>query len=213
MRPRMAFSAVVFPAPFGPMRPRMRPVSTVRSTRSSATVGPYALRRPLASMQGMSLALLRLLGGAQQVLGLKAQALNAGQDLRPVDVDELLPFAGHQPLAGAFRGEHPKPPPLLDQAVIDESLIGLQHRQRIDPVLRGDVAHGRKRLAVLQEAVQDHRHHHVAELAVDRLGIAPLWIHMPRPIRVGVIHNYNTMSMGLAAASFGAMTRRREGRP
>jgi hypothetical protein len=39
-RPRMAFSAVVLPAPFGPIRPTMRPAGISKSTRSSATVLP-----------------------------------------------------------------------------------------------------------------------------------------------------------------------------
>src|SRR5438552_3172700 len=52
--PRMALSAVVLPAPLGPMSPSMRPSSRRRSTPSSATVVPYALRRPRASMHAMA---------------------------------------------------------------------------------------------------------------------------------------------------------------
>src|SRR6516225_8433406 len=54
----MAFSAVVLPAPFGPISPRMRPSSTRRSTPSSAMVVPNVLRSPRASMHAMASALL-----------------------------------------------------------------------------------------------------------------------------------------------------------
>jgi len=40
VRPRIALSAVVLPAPLGPIRPTMRPGSIVRSTASSATDRP-----------------------------------------------------------------------------------------------------------------------------------------------------------------------------
>src|SRR6202171_3778674 len=50
VRQRIASSAVVLPAPLGPMSPRMRPSSTRRSTLSNATVVPKVLRRPRASI-------------------------------------------------------------------------------------------------------------------------------------------------------------------
>src|SRR3974390_246951 len=99
MRPRMALRAVVFPAPLGPMRPRMRPSSTRRSTPSRATVLPKVLRRPRASIQGMSVLLLlircgfvgggrefdggglrcRMIGAIlQQFFGIESEALNGG---------------------------------------------------------------------------------------------------------------------------------------
>src|SRR5690242_15553586 len=61
MSPRIAFRRVVLPAPFGPIKPRMRPSSTRRSIPSSATVEPNAFRRPRASMHGMMSAFLLLL--------------------------------------------------------------------------------------------------------------------------------------------------------
>src|SRR5580700_3002820 len=142
MSPRIAFSAVVLPAPFGPIRPRMRPVSTVRSMPASATVEPYALRRPWASMQGMGSALLGTAGGrAQQLFRLEAEPLDACENQRPLFLEELLPLAGEQALRRAGCGEHAKPPPLLDQAVVDELLVGLEHGERIDAVFRRDVTH------------------------------------------------------------------------
>src|SRR6516162_972611 len=101
----MALSAVVLPAPLGPMIPRIRPSSTCKSTPSRAMVGPKALRRPRASMHAMASALLlgciRLASrrrpavrGAQQFLGFQAEALNGRVDPGP--------FVGEKPLAFAL---------------------------------------------------------------------------------------------------------------
>src|SRR5438105_905629 len=51
---RIALSAVVLPAPFGPINPRMRPSSTRRSTLSKAMVVPKTLRRSRASIHTMA---------------------------------------------------------------------------------------------------------------------------------------------------------------
>src|SRR5579863_4985524 len=121
MSPRLAFRAVVFPAPFGPIRPRVRPVATVRSMPASATVEPYALRRPWASMQGMGSALLGTIGGwAEQLFRLQAEPLDAGENQRPLFLEELLPLAGEQALSRAGGGEHAEPAPLLNQTVVDQ---------------------------------------------------------------------------------------------
>ena len=72
--------------------------------------------------------------------------------------------------------------PLLDQPLGLQLLIGLQHGERVHPTLGRDVAHGRQGIAVLQDSVQDHRDHPVADLTVDRLAVVPLWIH--RPFRI-----------------------------
>jgi len=47
---------VVFPAPFGPRKPRTSPGSTVKSSPSSPTVSPYFLVRSRASMTGVVIA-------------------------------------------------------------------------------------------------------------------------------------------------------------
>src|SRR5689334_13950093 len=54
-------TAVVFPAPFGPSTPSTVPVGTVRSTPSSATVLPYFLTRPSATMAGWFVVDIRFL--------------------------------------------------------------------------------------------------------------------------------------------------------
>ena len=58
MNPRIALSAVVLPAPLGPMTPRMRPSSTRKSMPSSATVVPKTLRKPRASIVAITSTLL-----------------------------------------------------------------------------------------------------------------------------------------------------------
>src|SRR5580692_3248997 len=108
----MALSAVVLPAPLGPMIPRMRPSSTRKSTPSSAVVLPKVLRKPRASMHAMASTLLLWglrLGGfcllvierwvlgcvgcaVQQFVRRKAEPLDGCADPWPLFSQELLPF-------------------------------------------------------------------------------------------------------------------------
>src|SRR5215212_1918486 len=103
----MALSAVLLPAPFGPMRPRMRPSSTRKSTPSSATVVPKTLRRPRASMNAMASALLlgaarrRLPFGLQQFFRRQTEASNGLLDPRPLIGQELRPLGREQQIARA----------------------------------------------------------------------------------------------------------------
>src|ERR1700687_5269090 len=190
--PRIALSAVVLPAPLGPMSPRMRPSSTRRSTPSSATVVPNVLRRPRASMHAMASALLfggiRLRGlrrrglrrrprAIQEFFRLQAKPLDGGLDPRPLFAQELLPLALQQQAARAGIDEHAKAAPGLDQPLVHQFLIALQDRERIDPIFGRDRAYGGQRIAFLKHAVQYHRDHPVAQLAVDRLIVVPLTVH------------------------------------
>src|SRR5688500_14266555 len=106
MRPSMASSAVVLPAPLGPMRPRMRPSSTRRSMPSTATLLPYALRRPWASMVAIVSALLVGFFGGEQLVDLQAEPLDGGANVRPFVAQELLPLALEQQGARAGVDEH-----------------------------------------------------------------------------------------------------------
>src|SRR2546423_8156637 len=140
VRPRMALSAVLLPAPFGPMSPRMRPSSTRRLMPSSATVVPNVLRRPRASIQGMTLALLlssiarrRARGGGIQFFLSQAEPLNGGGDPGPLFGQKFLAFALQQQIACAGFDEHPEPALHLDQILIHHVLVGFQNRQGIDP--------------------------------------------------------------------------------
>src|SRR5690242_14160419 len=138
VRPRIALSAVVLPAPFGPISPRMRPSSTRRSTPSSAMVVPKALRRPRASMHAMASTILlagvrrfrflglrlcgaRLLpvaGAVDQFFCFQSEPLDGRGDSWPLFAQELLPLAIEQQLARSGVNEHAQAPSALDQALI-----------------------------------------------------------------------------------------------
>src|SRR5439155_11816670 len=60
---------------------------------------------------------------------------------------------------------------------IDQLLIGLQHRKRIDPELGGDCAHRWQRISFLEHAVENHMHTTIAKLAIDWLSVIPFTIH------------------------------------
>src|SRR4051812_45991683 len=189
----MAFSAVVLPAPFGPMIPTIRPSSTRRSMPSSATVVPNAFRRPRASMHDMASALLvfvrALLVGSpyrfrldtaravQQFLRVQAETLNHGHNPGPFFLQKLLALAFQQQIARSLFDEHAQPPPLLDQFFIHQFLISLQDRERIKPVICRYRAHRWQRIAFFEHAVQDHRYHAIPQLAVNRLIVVPLTVH------------------------------------
>src|SRR5688572_2598875 len=108
----MALSAVLLPAPLGPIRPRMRPSSTFRSMPSTATVFLKALRRPRASITAICSALPAGLAarsdrlGAHELFGRQAQPADGGGDLRPLLLQELLALGVQQQLARAVHHEH-----------------------------------------------------------------------------------------------------------
>src|SRR5437764_4963677 len=113
VRPRMALSAVVLPAPLGPMRPRIRPSSTRKSIPSSATVVLKVLRRPRASMDAMGSALLlsgvpgwSAAGGSVQFLLGQTKPLDGGSDPGPFFSKKLLALTLEEQLAGAGLDEH-----------------------------------------------------------------------------------------------------------
>src|SRR5438067_6745653 len=170
----MAWRAVLLPAPFGPMMPRMRPSSTWRSTPSSAMVAPNALRRPRASMQGMS---ALLVFAVQQLFGREPETANRCVDPRPVLGEKQFALGLQQQLARSHIDVHPSAALLLDELLVDELLIGLQNRARVEPVLGSDVAHGGERIAFVENTVEDQRDDTIAKLAVDRLAVVPFTFH------------------------------------
>src|SRR5687767_5598984 len=119
MRPRIACRAVLFPAPLGPMRPRMRPSSTRRSMPSRAMVEPKTLRNPRASMQATSGRLLSS-RGVEQVFRRQTQPLNGRVDARPLFLEKLLALGVHQQIARAGVDVHASPPPLLHELLVDQ---------------------------------------------------------------------------------------------
>src|ERR1044071_5700214 len=180
VRPRIALRAVVLPAPLGPMRPRMRPSSTVRSMPSSAIVEPNALRKPRASMQAMSAFLLSAVGrlGLPPLLRCHAEPADRCRHARPVLGQKLLALRLQQELARAGVDEHAAAATRLDEPLVDEPLVGLEDRDRIQPVLGGDIPHRGERIAFVQNTVQDQRHDAVAKLSVDRLAVVPFAVHL-----------------------------------
>src|SRR5437016_9317579 len=188
VRPRIALSAVVLPAPLGPIMPRMRPSSTRKLTPSSAMVVPKALRRPRASMHAIASSLLLflfLLGfrlrpvgcAVQEFFRPQAEPLNGCVDPGPFFAKKLLPFAPQQQTAGAGIDEHAEAASRLDQTLVHQLLIALQNRERIDPIFGRDIAHGGQRIAFLKNSVEYHRDDAVAKLAVNRLIVVPLAVH------------------------------------
>src|SRR5713226_9803478 len=178
------------------MSPRMRPSSIRKLTPWSAMVVPKALRRPRASMTVMASALLLVLGGirlggfrrcgirrrpagrsVQEFFRLQAEPLNGCVDSGPLFAKKLLPFALQQQTACAGIDEHAEATSGFDQPLVHQLLIALQDRERIDPVFGRYIAHRGQRIPFLENSVEYHRDHSVANLAVDRLTVVPLTVH------------------------------------
>src|SRR5206468_1440905 len=105
------------------MIPTMRPSSTRKSTPSSATVVPKALRRPCASMLAMASTLLlltvRRFPASQQFFRSQAEPANRGVNPRPVFRQKLLALRLQQKIARAGFDEHAATSPVLHQFLVD----------------------------------------------------------------------------------------------
>src|SRR6185312_5698564 len=176
MSPSAALSRVLLPAPLGPMRPRIRPSSSLRSTPSSAVVAPNVLRNPFASMHAMVSA-LRYRAGRKQLLRRQAEALDGSVDVGPLFGHEALALGLEQQVARAGIDEHAEPAALLDDLLVGELLIGLEHRQRIDAEFGGDVPDRGQGIAFVEYAVEDHGNDPIAQLPIDRLMVVPGIVH------------------------------------
>src|SRR5688500_8129704 len=157
----------------------MRPSSTSRSMPSRATVEPYVLRSPRASMYAIGSALLRgwmLCVGKELVLR-QAEPPDPVLDPGPLLVEKLPPFALEQHGAGAGIHEHDEPAPRLHQSFVHQFLVPFQDREWIDPIFRRHRAHRRQGLAFLDNVVEDHRDDAIPKLAVDGLTVVPLTFH------------------------------------
>src|SRR5436305_10696654 len=185
VRPRIALSAVVLPAPLGPISPRMWPSSTRRSMPASATVAPKTLRMPRASIHAMALGLLLSFFGirwsvrrlSEQFFRLQPEPLNSCVDPGPLFGKKLLAFALQQQIARAGIDEHATASPGLHKSFVYQLLITLQDRERIDPIFGCHIAHRGQRIAFLENSVEYHRHHAIAKLAINRLTVVPLTVH------------------------------------
>src|SRR6185437_15160729 len=92
----------------------------------------------------------------------------------PFDLQESSSFLDTQRLRSPQVHEHPPATALLDQLLIYELLIALQFGDRIDAEFRGDAAHGRQGIPLLEQPLQNHRDDAVAKLPIDRLALIPL---------------------------------------
>src|ERR1700733_6103674 len=139
--PRIALSAVVLPAPFGPMRPTMRPGPTLKLTSSSARLAPLLLVSPRASITVVIFFLTGRSGvggrpwsrrrrGADTLPFVRRQpeALGGGGTLRPLVLEKALALVLQQRLARAGAHEHAAAAAFLHQLLVDQLLVALEHR-------------------------------------------------------------------------------------
>src|SRR5882724_13368512 len=167
------------------MSPRMRPSSTRKSTPSRAMVVPKALRKPRASMHAMASAFLlfafrfrpAVCGNIKQFFRSQSEPLNRCVHPWPFFGKELLALALQQQIARAVIDEHSETSLAFNKLFVDQLLIALQNRERIDSVFGCDIPHRRQRIAFFEHAIEYHRHDSVAKLAVNRLTVVPLTVH------------------------------------
>ena len=83
---------------------------------------------------------------------------------------------------GALVDEHAASALLLDQLLIDELLVSLENGQRIETKLGRDSADRGQRVTLFEDTLEDHRHHSITQLPVDRLAVVPLRVHQSAPV-------------------------------
>src|ERR1700720_994010 len=127
--------------------------------------------------------------------------------------EKLLAFALLQQIARAGFDEHAETSLRLDQLLVDQFLIALQNRERIDPILGRNIAHGRQRIPFFEHAVEYHGDDTVTKLAVNRLTVIPFTIHSVFHINhcasYSDIVNYNTHAHASLFSFFFARRSRR----
>lgn len=114
----------------------------------------------------------------EQLFRGKAESLNGRLDARPFVREKALALVAQQHLACTWFHEHPEASSRLDEVLLHELLIGLEHREGVDPVFRGDIAHRGQRSALVERAVQNAGDDKVPELSIDRLTVIPINIHI-----------------------------------
>ena len=117
----------------------------------------------------------------QQFFRRQAKALNGLVDPGPFFGEKFLALAFHQQIACARVDEHAASPFGFDQSLVYQLLVALEDRERIDPIFRRDGAHRGQGITLLEHAVENHRDHAVAKLAVNRLTVVPLTVHQVCP--------------------------------
>ena len=87
----------------------------------------------------------------EQLRGVEAEPLDRRVDARPLVLEETLALVLASAPAAPVGDVHAAAAALLDQLLVDQLLVALEHGQRIQPVLGGDVAHRRQRIAFLEQ--------------------------------------------------------------
>src|SRR5690606_25637634 len=181
VRPSTALRRVVLPAPLGPMRPTIRPGPISKETSSTARSLPkrlVTLRARTRLVIAVSAARTLPIRGVEELAGIEPEPLDGRQDLRPFLLDEAVALELQELPARSLGHEHAATTPLLDQPFLDQLLVALEHRERVQAVLGRHVAHGRERVTVGQHAFENHGDDAVAELPVDRQVLAPFGVHV-----------------------------------
>jgi hypothetical protein len=114
---------------------------------------------------------------AQQLRRIETEPIDRRQHARPVVLEKALLLALHELRTRAQCHEHPASASFLDQPFVDQLLITLEHRQRIQREFGRDVADRWQGVTIRQRALQYHRRHFVAELTIDGLIVVPGGIH------------------------------------
>jgi hypothetical protein len=113
----------------------------------------------------------------EQFVEREAEALDREVHLGPLVGQEAAALGVEQQAAHAVVHEHAAPAPRLDQVLVDQLLIALEHGERVHAQLGGHGSHRRKWIALAQRAVENHGDHPVAELPVDGLAVIPVGVH------------------------------------
>ena len=96
---------------------------------------------------------------------------------RPLLLEKALAFATHELRAAALGNEHAPATPLLDEPLVHELLVSLEHGERVQGELRCDTPDRWQRITVGELTLQDHGDYLVAKLPINGLAVVPGRIH------------------------------------
>src|SRR4029077_2356638 len=106
---------------------------------------------------------------------------------------KLLPFPLEQKIPGAGLDEHAEDAPGFYKLRAAELLIGFDSGEGIDTIFRRDTAHRRQRIAIVEQAVENHSDDTIPQLSINRLTVVPFTIHpVFHRVSFSDIHNYIT---------------------
>src|SRR5436305_1684479 len=108
---------------------------------------------------------------------MKTEALDLLGNTRPVFREKFLTLSLDQALVRAAFNKHPEAAFFLDQVFVNQFLIGFKNGEGIYAIIRGHRSHGRKRVFLLQHALENHVHNAIAKLAINGLTVIPFASH------------------------------------